>query len=133
MKDVRNILIPKLITAIETATGKQCYTRIPKAAGVTMPYIYISDIYQEEIGSKTSYQYRLDVQIQVVYNDVDDLTNLFDDMNDILGIVNNAVPFALDSPYKIMECRLNSSTTTEFMTETGVQNIGIIRVLFDIE
>lgn len=133
MKDVRNILIPPLITAIKAATGKDCYTRLPKAAGVTYPYIYISDIYQEENGPKTSYRYNLDVLIQVVYHNVDDLTNLFDDMNDILGIINNATPFALTSPHKIYSIELNNSTTTEIQTETGVLNVGLIRAIFDIE
>ena len=133
MKDIRNILLTALVPALATATGRNVYTRIPKAANVAYPYIYISDIYQEEVGPKTKYQYRLDVLIQIIYQDVDSLVALFTDMDNVLSIVNNAVPFALTAPYKVMSCELNNSTTTEFQTETGTQNVGLIRILFNIE
>lgn len=134
MKDVRNILLTSLVPAIATATGKQCYTRIPKAANVTYPYIYISDIYQSETGSKTSYIYELDVLVQIVYQDVSSLTGLFADMDNVLSLVKNGVaPFALSGGYVVMSCELNSSTTTEFETETGTENIGLIRMLFNIQ
>lgn len=133
MKDIRQILLTTLVPALATATGKNVYTRMPKAINAVYPYIYISDIYQEEVGSKTSYIYRLDVLIQIIYQDVDSLVNLFADMNNVLSIVNNGSPFALDSPHKVMSCELNNSTTTEFQTETGTQNVGLIRLLFNIE
>lgn len=133
MKDIRKTLLTALVPALESATSKTVYTRIPKAANVVYPYIYISDIYQEEVGPKTSYMYRLDVLIQIVYQDADSLTGLFTDMDNILSIVNNAVPFTLTAPHKVMSCELNNSTTTEFQTETGTQNVGLIRLLFNIE
>jgi len=133
MKDIRKILLTALVPALATATGRNVYTRIPKAAAVVYPYIYISDIYQEEIGPKTSYIYKLDVLIQIIYQDVDSLNNLFADMDNVLSIVNNGSPFSLTSPYKVMSCELNNSTTTEFQTETGTQNVGLIRLLFNIE
>jgi len=133
MKDIRHILLTALVPALATATGKTVYTRMPKAIGAVYPYIYISDIYQEEVGPKTSYIYRLDVLIQIIYQDVDSLTGLFTDMNNVLSIVNNGSPFALTAQYKVMSCELNNSTTTEFQTETGTQNVGLIRLLFNIE
>lgn len=133
MKDVRNILLAALVPALATATGRNVYTRMPKAINAVYPYIYISDIYQEEVGPKTSYIYRLDVLIQIIYQDVDSLVGLFTDMNSVLSIVNNSVPFALTSPHKVMSCELNNSTTTEFQTETGTQNVGLIRLIFNIE
>ena len=133
MKDIRQILLTALVSALETATGKNVYTRMPKAIGAVYPYIYISDIYQEEVGPKTSYIYRLDVLIQIIYQDVDSLVNLFADMNNVLSIVNNGYPFALTAPHKVMSCELNNSTTTEFQTETGTQNVGFIRLIFNIE
>lgn len=133
MKDIRNILLTALVPALATETGKNVYTRMPKAIGSVYPYIYISDIYQEEVGPKTSYIYRLDVLIQIIYQDVDSLTGLFADMDNVLSIVNNGSPFALTAPHKVMSCELNNSTTTEFQTETGTQNVGLIRLLFNIE
>lgn len=133
MKDVRQILLTALVPALASATGKSVYTRIPKAANVTFPYVYISDIYQEEVGPKTSYQYKLDVLIQVVYNDSDSLTALYGVMDNVLSIINNGEILTLTSPYKVMSCELNNSTTTEFQTETGTQIVGLIRLLFNIE
>lgn len=133
MKDIRQILLTALVPALATATGRNVYTRIPKAANVVYPYIYISDIYQEEVGPKTSYIYRLDVLIQIIYQDVDDLSDMFTDMNNVLSIVNNGSILTLASPHKVMSCELNNSTTTEFQTETGTQNVGLIRLLFNIE
>lgn len=133
MKDIRNILLTALMPSLATATGRNVYTRMPKAAAISYPYIYISDIYQEEVGPKTSYIYRLDVLIQVVYQDIDDLGALFTDMNNVLSIVNNGPILSLTSPHKVIDCTLNSSTTTEFQTDTGTQNVGLIRLLFNIE
>lgn len=134
MKDLRQILLTGLVPAFATATSKSVYTRIPKAANVAYPYIYISDIYQTETGPKTKYQYELDVLIQVIYQDVDDLGAMNTDIDNVLSIVKNGVtPFALSGGYKITSCELNNSTTDEFQTETGTQNVGIIRVLFNIE
>lgn len=134
MKDLHQILLKGLVPALTTATGKTVLSRIPKAKAQTYPYIYISDIYQEEEGPKTDYRYKLDVLVQVVYMDANSLSGLFTDMDNVLSIVKNGVsPFNLDSPYKIVECSLMSSTTTEFQTETGTENVGIIRLLFTIE
>lgn len=133
MKDIRQILLTALVPALATATGKNVYTRMPKEINAVYPYIYISDIYQEEVGSKTSYIYRLDVLIQIIYQDAPDLGVLFADMNNVLSIVNNGSILTLASPHKVMSCELNNSTTTEFQTETGTQNVGLIRLLFNIE
>jgi len=134
MKDVRNILLTALVPALKLATGRNVYTRIPKAANVVYPYIYVSDIYQSEFGPKTNYQYELDVLVQVVYQDVEDLGVMFTDIDNVLSIVNNGANLlALASPYKVMSCELGSSTTTEFQTETGTENVGLIRILYNIE
>ena len=133
MKDIRKILLTALVPALATAIGKTVYTRIPKASNVAYPYIYISDIYQEEVGPKTSFWYRLDVLVQVVYQDADDLGLLFTDMDNVLSIITNGSILTLTSPYKVISCELNSSTTTEFQTETGTQSVGLVRMFFDIE
>lgn len=134
MKDLRQILLTALIPAINTATGKKCYTRIPKQTGVTYPYLYISEIYQTENGHKTKYQYEIDLLVQIIYQDIDSLTALNTDMDNVLSIVKNGVsPFALTGGYKVTSCELISSNTTEFQTETGTQNVGLVRMLYNIE
>lgn len=133
MKDIRKILLTALVPALATATGKNVYTRMPKAIGATYPYIFVGDIYMSEVGSKTSDVFDYDVLISVVYQDVESLTGLFDDMNNVLSIVNHATPFALSGGHKIQKIELLSSNNTEFQTETGTQNVGLIRLLFNIE
>lgn len=133
MKDVRKILLRSLVPALATATGRNVYKRIPKAAGVTYPYIYIGDIYMSESGPKTSDVFDYDILIQVIYQDVDSLDGLYTDMDNVLSIVNHSTPFALTDGYKIRSIELLSSNDTEFQTETGTQNVGLIRVLFNIE
>ena len=56
MKDIRKTLLTGLVPALATATGRTVYTRIPKSTAVTYPYIYIANIYEEEIGPKNRYQ-----------------------------------------------------------------------------
>lgn len=133
MKDIRSILIPPLLTAINTATGKACHTRQPKAANITYPYIYISEFYQTEVGAKTSNEYQADIAIQVCYMDVNDLSDMFNDMDDIMSIVNHDKPFNLATGYQILSCELSNSSTSEFQTETGTLNIGLIRIIFNIQ
>lgn len=133
MKDIRQILLAALVPALATATGRNVYTRIPKAVGAVYPYIYISDIYMSEDGPKTSDVFDYDVLIQVIYQDVDSLVALYSDMNNVLSIANHSTPFALTGGYKIRKVELLNSNDTEFQTETGTQNVGLIRLLFNIE
>jgi hypothetical protein len=49
MKGLHKILLKALVPAIATATGRSVYTRAPKDSAA-YPYVYISDIYQEEDG-----------------------------------------------------------------------------------
>lgn len=133
MKDIRNVLLTALVPALKTATGRNVYTRAPKAANVVYPYIYVGDIYMTENGPKTSDVFDYDVLIQVIYQDIDDLGVLFTDMDNVLSIVNHSTPFALTGGYKIRKVELLSSSDTEFQTETGTQNVGLIRLLFNIE
>lgn len=132
MKDVRKILITGLISAINTATGRTAYTVLPKSANISYPYTFISDAYQSEVGAKDSFEYEVDVLVQVVYKDVNDLSDLYTDMDNILSIVNNDNPFSLTGGLTILECKLNNSTTTSIQNESGNLEIGLIRIIFNI-
>lgn len=135
MKDIRSILIPALTTAITTATGRKVYDSMPiQLFGTAIyPCVNISDVFVEEDGPKNSFQYRASVMIEVVHKGLQSLTSLYTDMDNVLSIVNNGVPFALASPYKIMDCTLNTSTTTKATTDKGLVDIGIIRLIFRIQ
>lgn len=134
MRDVRNILLTALVPALKVATGRNVYTRMPKAANIVYPYIYIGDKYQTEVGSKTSFQYELDIQVVICHMNLLDLSALTTDMDNVLSIVNNGASLlTLANPYKVMSCELISSNDTEIQTEVGTESLGIIRILFNIE
>ena len=133
MKDLRSILIKALVAKLKTETSIGVYTRMPKGAEITYPYVWIGDIYDKEIGPKTSFMYEYDVQVMTVYKDLNDLAPLFATLDKVKGVINNAVPFTLDNPYKILSCELGASSTTDFDTETGTESVGIVRMIFKIE
>ena len=133
MKDIRSIVIKGLISAIEEVTDKKCYTLIPDTAGVNYPYIHISDTYQEEVGDKTKFMYKLDTLIEVVFENITSKVEIWQTMDQVLSIVNNASSFELDSPYKVIRCELNNSTESDFKSETGTQYVGFIRLNIYVE
>lgn len=132
MEDVSEILLSALIPAIAAATGKNVYTRMPKYEELQYPYIYVSDIYINEDGPKTSYMYRVDLMVQVVHLNLTSLKPLFEDKNNIMGLINNRVPFEIEPPHRLLSCQLGSSSNTEGQSELGTENIGIIRLNFTI-
>jgi hypothetical protein len=129
MKDIRKIVLDPLAAAIATATGRLVYDTIPDPA--VYPYIYISEAYLTEVGTKIKFQYELDVLVQVVHMGDISMGSLYNDMDDVLGIINNGpCSLTLASPYKVLQGTLNSSSTTEILTEIGKLQIGLIRINF---
>jgi hypothetical protein len=133
MNDPRKIVLKALYTAIGTATGRTVYTKIPKQPAPMYPYIYISDVFMEEEGTKLSYQYKFQILIEVCHKDTISDDDIFNDMDDIAQLINNSVPFALESGYSIMDMRLVSSMKTEVLTETGSVDVGAIRIVIRVE
>ena len=133
MKDVREILLKGLIPALQTATSLSVYTTIPKKASPVYPYIYVSDMYQEENGSKTSKSYKIDLLVRVIYKDVKSLSGLFGSINNVLSIINNGKPFEIGTQFYIESGTLISSSMTTELIETGKLEIGLVRLLFKIE
>ena len=128
MKDLRTILFAPLVEALQTATGIGVYTVVP--SDVAFPYIYISDFYQKESGPKDSYDYDVELLIQIRYKGLTSIKPLADTMDSIMSLLNNGSPFDLEEPYKIEQCLLISNTDTVILTETGPENIGLIRINF---
>lgn len=133
MNDPRKALMKALVTALGTATGKTCYAKIPKQVAPIYPYIHISDVYMEEEGQKNSYQYIFQILVEVVHKDETSDADLFDDIANICSVINNAVPFSLDSPWSVMDCRLNNTSKTEVLTESGQVDVGTVRMIIRIE
>jgi hypothetical protein len=137
MRDVRKQLIKGLIGAINTKIpGRTVYTQIPKgdySDPITYPYIWISDIFQDEDGPKNGYMYNLDVLVQIVYSNASSLIPLWDDQDKVLQIIDNGNKFALDDGFEIMDMTLISSDSDEELTNTEKLNIGLVRINFMIE
>jgi len=135
MTDVRTILITALVSALATATGRKVYGDMPVQLEGTkvFPRIDIADVLVQEDGPKNSYHYQADVLIEIVHKNLTSMSTMHNDLNNALGIVNNAVPFALASPYSIMDCRLNTVTTSKATADKGLVDVGIIRLIFRIK
>lgn len=132
MKDLRTILLTGLVAKLKTETALDVFTRIQKQEGITYPYIFIGDVYDTETGPKTSYMYEYDVQVMAVYKDLSDLAPLYSTLDKIKGIINNRTPFEITAPHKILSCELGTCNTMDEYTETGVEHIGVVRMIFTI-
>jgi len=135
MNDIRTILLTALAASLATATGRKVYKDMPIHLEGTKvyPHIAISDVFVQEEGPKNGYQYNVNVLIEIVHKDLASMATLYNDMNNAMGIINNTVPFSLTGGYSIMDCRLNTNTTTQASNERGNFDIGIIRLIFRIE
>jgi hypothetical protein len=133
MKDARQALVTGLHTALTAACNASVYSRMPKAADITYPYIQIGDIYDEESGPKDQFLFNYDVLINVVYKDQSSLTAFFADINNVKSTVNNNVPFSIGSGFRIIESTLTTASTTEFEDADGtILNVAAVRVMFYI-
>ena len=128
MKDLRQIVYTALVPKLVELTGRQVFTKMPKER--TFPYIFLSDFYQKESGPKDSYQYDVELLIQIRHIGLTSLKPLLDDMDSVMSMITNGSPFALTGVYKIEQCTLISSNDTEILTDTGTENIGLIRINF---
>jgi len=137
MRDCRKNIITKLIPAIqEKLTGYEVRTKINKphtGEKIAYPYVYISDIYQDEEGYKTFPIYSVDLLIQVVYKDLTDLSDLWDDQNAIAEIIQNKRDLTLTDNFELMSMELGQISETEIETDTGILNIGLVRMIFKVE
>lgn len=130
MRDARKQIVSALITAL-SEVGVTVYTKVPK--DTAYPYIHISEIYQDENGPKNSFFYNYDILIQVVYKDLDSKVILWNTVNSVLAIVKNDASLSLADDFEVMETTLISNSETEIMTDTGILDIGLIRILIKVE
>lgn len=135
MNDIRNILITALKSSLATATGRKVYGELPIQLEGTkvFPHISISEVFVQEEGPKNAYHYNANVLIEIVHKQLTTMATLYNDLNNALEVVNNAVPFALTGGYEIMDCRLNTNTTTKSSIGKDLVDVGIIRLIFRIK
>ena len=133
MDDLRQILVTALYTKLSLVCTNPVYSKMPRAADVTYPYNYISDIYDDENGPKTGFQYRYDVLIQVIFKNISSKSAFYSEMAKVKSIINNAEPFTLTGGFKIKQCILNNSSDTDIEVDDGVLTVGLVRAYFDID
>jgi hypothetical protein len=135
MNDIRNILITALKTSLATATGRKVYGDMPIQLEGTkvFPHISISEVFVQEEGTKIAYIYNANVLIEIVHKQLTTMATMYNDMNNALSVVNNAVPFTLTGGFSVMDCQLNTSTTTTASIGKDLVDVGIIRLIFRIK
>lgn len=137
MRDCRKNIVINLIPVIQAKlTGYPVRTKINKpntGDSISYPYVYISEIYQDEEGSKSFPIYSVDLLIQVVYKDLTDLSDLWDDQNAIASIIQNKRDLTLTDDFELMSIEIGQISETEIETDTGILNIGLVRMILKVE
>lgn len=139
MRDCRYQIVKALITKInEVLPNLEVYTAAPKPVnnnGVKLeyPYIYISDINQDEDGPKAHFYYSYTLLIQVVHKDEASKVDQWSNVGKVVGLINNGEDLDLDDDFEVMDFTLESNTEQEIQTDTGVLSIGLIRCKMNIE
>jgi hypothetical protein len=132
MKDCRTQLITGLITAIDAkSTGLTVYTKVPKS--IAYPFIYLTDIIDNENGPKNQFMYSYDVSLELVYKDLTDKAAMWTAVDKIKQIINNDSPFTITGGFKIMDMTLIDTTETEDLLNSQEVDTATIRVNFNIE
>lgn len=136
MRDCKSELLTALVAALKAAlTGFTVRTKMIDADTATnsaYPYIYISDVYQSEVGPKNYNAYDVELLINVVYKDVIDLGALYTTQNSVLGLFKVPKSLTLTNNFEVQETVLINSNDIEVKVETGTLNIGLIRMRFTI-
>lgn len=132
-KEILTALIAKLKTAMPTMKVRTKINDFNISDNTAYPYVYVSDLYQTEIGPKNYHAYDVDVLIQIVYKDLTSLGNLYDAQNSVLGLFKIPESLTLTNNFTVQETILLSSTETEIQVDTGTLNIGLIRIKYTVE
>lgn len=124
-----------ILTALRTAivtkiTGRNVYTIPPK--DTTFPYVWLSQPFMTEIGSKAGFIYRMELLIQVVHKDLSSLTPLLSDMQKIHELINNGQDLTVTG-YTVIEMNLLSTNRTRELYESMALDIGLIRIQIDLK
>lgn len=131
-KELLTAFIADLKTAMPTMNIRTKLNDFDMSDNSAYPYIYIGDVYQNEDGPKNFYRYPVEMLLQIVYKDQSGLTNLYATQNSVLSTLDNPKPFTLTNNFEIIETELLSSNDTEIKIDSGVLNIGLIRIRFTI-
>lgn len=120
---LRNAIVTKI-------TGRNVYSQPPK--DLVYPYIWLSQPFMSEIGSKKGFIYRMDLLIQVIHKDLPGLGSLLSDMQKVHEIINNGADITV-SGYTVIEMNLINTNRTVELMDSGRLDIGLIRTQIDIK
>ena len=136
MRTCKTELLTALVVALKLAlpalpvsTKKNWFENDSNTA---YPYIYIGEVYQTEDGPKNFYRYNVELLIHVVYKDVTDLADLYTSQNAVLGLIKAGKSLTLTNNFEIIDTYLMSSNDIEVQVDSGILNVGLIRVRYDI-
>lgn len=107
---------------------RNVYTIPPKE--LVYPYIWLSQPFTEEIGSKKGFIYRTEILIQVIHKDLSSLTPILTDMQKVHEIINNGADISVTG-YTVIEMNLINTNRTEELLDSGRLDIGLIRIRID--
>ena len=132
-KELLTALVAALKTAMPTMIVRTKLNDFDLSDNSAFPYIYIGEVYQTETGAKTLYIYDVELLIQIVYKDVTSLNDLYTSQNSVLSLLTSEKPLTLTGNFEIIETALINSNDTEVKVDTGILNVGLIRLRFRIE
>ena len=137
MRNCKSEILTALVAALKLAlpalpvsTKKNWFENDSNTA---YPYIYIGEVYQTEDGPKTWYRYNVEMLIHVVYKDVIDLADLYTSQNAVLGLINKPQSLTLTNNFEVINSELLSNNDIELQVDSGILNVGLIRVRYTIE
>ncbi|PNX45902.1 MAG: hypothetical protein BV456_13005 [Thermoplasmata archaeon M8B2D] len=131
-KELLTGLIAELKTALPGFTIRTKLNDFDASDNSAYPYVYVGEIYQNEDGPKNWYRYPVELLVQVVYKDITSLIDFYSTQNAVLGILDHPKPFTLTNNFEIIETELINSNDTEIKIDSGILNVGLIRIRFTI-
>lgn len=132
MKYPESAILSGLITAINgKISGRPVFT-VPPKTDTTYPYIWLSQPYMSEIGSKRGFIYRMELLIQIVHKDLSKISPMLTDIEKVCEIINNGMDITVTG-YTVIEMNLINVNRTVELTETGRLDVGLVRVQIDVK
>jgi len=127
MRDARKQIVIALISKLgEKLPAVSAYTIVPEKE-YSYPYLYVSDIFQNDESNKTTKEYDYELLVQVVHKGLTDKTVLYDNMNSVVSIIENRKDLTLTDDFVCEYLQLISTSEAEIQTDTGIEYIGLIR------
>lgn len=138
MRNCKAEVLKALVAAMQTALPgmivRSKMTAFDKSThAAAYPYVYVTQIIQNEQPCKPFYLYDVEALIQVTYIEQSTLEDMYQTVNTILRIFKLPKPFELENDFEIIETTLLANADDEQQTESGIYTFALIRVRFEIQ